>query len=286
MKIGIIGLGLIGGSIGRAIIKRTEHTVYGKDINESVMLKAALLGAYHNKLEENDIGELDVVIIALTPSTFIDEMQNIVGKLKKGAIIIDIAGNKKKIVDAMRDLSTEYPDINFISTHPMAGREFSGIEHSSVSMFDRASLLFIPVKADIEAMVRLKKLILDIGFQTVVNTTAEEHDRIIAYTSQLAHIVSSSFVKSPTAKEHDGFSAGSFRDLTRVAKLNAAMWTELFIDNKDNLVNEIDIIIRMLQKYRDAIDSGDREELFELLQEGNERKEIIEKATREWRKNL
>lgn len=286
MKIGIIGLGLIGGSLGRAIVKKTSHTVYGSDINASVMLKAELLGAYHHKLDDASICELDVLIIALTPNAFIEEMNKVVGKLKNGAIIMDIAGNKKKIVEAMNNLSKSYPEVNFIATHPMAGREFSGVEHSSITMFDRASLLFVPVSADIEARARLKKLALEIGFQTVVNTTVDEHDKIIAYTSQLAHVVSSSFVKSPTASEHDGFSAGSFRDLTRVAKLNSSMWTELLIDNKDNLVGEIDLMIKHLQEYRDAISMGNESELFELLQEGNERKEIIEKATREWRKNL
>jgi prephenate dehydrogenase len=285
MNIGIIGLGLIGGSLGRAIIKKTDNVVFGRDISPQVMLNAQLLDAYNFELTDADFIKLDMLIIAVYPSAFKSVLSEVAPKLKAGAIVADIAGTKRLVVEAMQEAKQAYPELQFVATHPMAGREFWGVEHSTAGLFEKASVLLLPVHTDILELTEVKELFEAIGFSNIVVTDDKTHDRIIAYTSQLAHIVSSSFVKSPTAEEHNGFSAGSFRALTRVARLNANMWTELMLENSDNLVYEIDTIIKNLQDYRSALADGDGEKLHSLLEDGNAKKEMIEKATRVWKRN-
>ncbi|MBO4380544.1 MAG: prephenate dehydrogenase [Clostridia bacterium] len=282
MKIAIIGMGLIGGSLGRAILKNTEHEVLGYDLDKSVLQKASLLNAHTRALDkENDLPQVDMVIFALCPRAAIESMRDIVPHLKDGAIVMDICGNKRIIVDEMTKLGAKYPNLFFIGTHPMAGREFSGISHSMATLFDKAFVVLVPVSQDIAKLAVVKNLFLAIGATDVEICNAKKHDGMIAYTSQLAHVMSSSYVKNPHCSSHAGFSAGSFRDLTRVAKLNPDMWAELFVENKDYLVNDIDEIIKHLQEYRDAIAAGDEEELKVLLADGVKQKEAAENARKE-----
>jgi len=281
MNIAIIGLGLIGGSLGRAIVKKTGHKVCGADLDPAVMLKAELMEAFHEPLTDQNAGDADLVILAIRPAAAISAMRGIVPKLKEGAIVLDCCGTKRSMANAMRALSKEYQTLNFIGGHPMAGREYSGISHSTAGLFEKAYMILTPVSATIEARAAVKTLFKQLGCEDTVITTPEKHDKIIAYTSQLAHIVSSAFVKSPTSGEHVGFSAGSFRDLTRVAKLDAAMWTELFLDDADNLVGEIDILIKNLTDYREAVAAGNAERLEALLSEGTRRKEEAEQLRKE-----
>lgn len=269
MNIGIIGLGLIGGSLGRAIVKRTTNKVYGMDSDAETMLKAELLKAYNFELNDGNIGDMDIVILALPPHVACNILEEISPKLKARAIVIDCVGNKRAVVTKMKKLSIEYPEIIFLGGHPMAGREYSGVRHSTVNLFDNASMIVVPVSQDIASLQLAKDFFLELGFKNVVMTTAEEHDRIISYTSQLAHVVSSAYVLSPTADSYLGFSAGSFRDMTRVARMNPDMWTELFIENKDNLTNELNEFIANLTEYRDLISSADREALRAKLDKGN-----------------
>ncbi|MDR0696658.1 MAG: prephenate dehydrogenase [Christensenellaceae bacterium] len=286
MNIGIIGLGLIGGSIGRALIKKTDHVVYGYDTSSDTMLKASFLPAINHPLTDSDYICLDVLIIALNPDAFVSVAKNIIPKLKNDAIVIDIAGNKSKVLNEMRKLALDYPLINFIGTHPMAGREYSGINHSTPYLFEKASILLIPLSQEISKISLLKMLLLSIGFSDVIITTDKIHDKIIAYTSQLAHIISSSYIKSPTAIIHDGYSAGSFKDISRVARLNADMWAELMTDNSDNLLFELDHFIASLNEYRQALTSNKRDQLRDLLQTGSDIKTAIDKTSREYKRKL
>lgn len=272
MKISIIGLGLIGGSIGRATLAKTDHTVYGYDIDELVITKALMMNAINQKGDDKTLAESDLVIIALTPQLTIEKMEEILPKLKKDAILMDCCGTKRVIVDKMRELQDQYPDINFVGVHPMAGREFSGIDHAIVGLFEHAFFIMVPVTQNILALSKLKSYFLSLGAEDVQVSSAEEHDAIISYTSQLAHVVSSSYVKDPLSKVYAGYSAGSFRDLTRVAKLNPDMWTELFIENKDNILRSIDELQKHLSEYREAIANSDEDQLHALLAEGTKMK--------------
>ena len=280
MKIGIIGLGLIGGSLGRTIVKRTTDQVYAFDISKRAMLDGKLLCAFHHELDETNVSEMDILVFSLYPNALESALAKYCPLLKDGCLVMDCCGNKRRVVSQMKDLVKKYPQLDFISAHPMAGREFSGVSHSTATLFDRASMILVPVKADIKKIAFIKAYSLSLGFGQVVVTTAEKHDEIIAFTSQLAHLVSSSYIKSQTALQFMGFSAGSFRDMTRVARLSPEMWSQLTVDNADFLVGEIDSIINSLTEYKNALKSRDIDQMKKLLADGNERKLLSEKMRR------
>ncbi len=275
MKITAIGLGLIGGSFCKAIKKHTNHTVYGIDINSETISMALSQGAIDGVA--NDLGLADLTILSLYPTDTIDYIISNADKFKKGSIVIDTSGIKKEIVDRVSPVLAEY-DVTFVGTHPMAGREFSGYEYSQDNLFDNAS--FIVTTSEFVSEAKLN-FIVDFGyavhFKKVVTTTPMEHDRIIAFTSQLAHVVSNAYIKSPTHQEQLGFSAGSFQDLTRVAKLNETMWTPLFMLNKEPLCFEIGYIIDRLTEYKNAIENDDYDTLKLLLRDGR----ILKENTKE-----
>ncbi len=277
MKIGIVGLGLIGGSLGRAIVSRTKDTVFAYDISKDAMKIGELVNAYHYPLDKDTAKDLDVIFFSLYPDALEEVLSEYAPLLKEGCLVCDCCGNKRRIVKTMQKLSKKYDKLQFISTHPMAGREFSGVNHSTSTLFNNASMILVPVKASIEKIAFLKEYALQLGFGEVVLTTAEKHDEIIAFTSQLAHIVSSSYIKSPRATEYMGFSAGSFRDMTRVAKLSPEMWAQLTVDNSDFLVEELDSFITHLTEYKTALQNKDSIKMKELLSNGNERKLMIDK---------
>lgn len=269
MKIGVVGLGLIGGSLARALKGLENVRVLGYDINESIVLQSKLFGVTDEVLSEKNIGECDYIFIALYPKATEKFLEDNLKHIRKDAVVVDCAGVKSSICKKCFTLA-KTGGFRFIGGHPMAGKQYSGFKYSTATLFDKASMILVPDKDEkIETLENLKAILVKVGFKSVTITTAEEHDRIIAYTSQLAHVVSNAYVKSPNAKVHKGFSAGSYKDLTRVARLNPGMWTELFMENKENLINEIDGIIAELQKYSDAIKNNDEKELEKLLSEGS-----------------
>ncbi len=271
MKITVVGLGLIGGSLCKAIKKHTNHTVYGIDINKETLEMALSQNAIDAVTD--DLSLADITIVSLYPITTIDYIKENASKFKKGSIVIDTCGIKKAIVDAVTPILAEN-DVTFIGVHPMAGREFSGFEYSLDNLFDDASFIITPDKSVSQTKINLiEDFAYSIHFKKVVTATPEEHDQIIAFTSQLAHVVSNAYIKSPTHQKQLGFSAGSFQDLTRVAKLNETMWTPLFLLNKDPLCFEINYIIARLTEYRDAMQNNDAERLKALLRDGRILKE-------------
>jgi prephenate dehydrogenase len=278
MKIGVIGLGLIGGSLAKAIKKNTTHTVFGKDINEETMKKAILTGAIDGEL--TDISLVDILIVSLYPSATVKFIEENAEKLKKGAIVTDVSGVKKSVCDKLFPLAEE-KGFSFIGGHPMAGVEFSGFDYSKDALFKNASMILVPSKKEsIGSCELLSELFKSLGFTRIQFTTPEEHDKMIALTSQLAHVISSAYVKSPSALNHKGFSAGSFRDMTRVARLSPEMWSQLTIDNSDFLVKEIDSIVNSLTEYKTALLNKDKETMHALLADGNEKKLLSEKMRR------
>lgn len=275
MEIGIIGLGLIGGSLAKAISQNTDHTVYGFDRSDQVVKKAVLVDAIEQPLTDKLLPQCDIVIVALYPQASIDYVKSHASLFKKDAIVVDCCGVKGIVCDQLIPLAEENGFL-FIGGHPMAGLEHSGFTYAKKSLFNNASMIFTPTKGPIESISKLKDLFTAIGFTNIQIATPEEHDKNIAFTSQLAHVVSNAYIKSPTAMVHAGFSAGSYKDLTRVAKLNEDMWTELFLENPENLVQEIDTLIENLQQYSDAIKANDSKTLRELLKDGREKKALID----------
>jgi prephenate dehydrogenase len=276
MNIGVVGLGLIGGSLAKAIKAGTSHTVLGLDISEPVVCKAKLLEAIDAKLTEENLPGCEILILALYPRDTLTYLRQNAARIAKNAIVVDCCGVKRAVCEEAWKIAEQH-GFTFIGGHPMEGAAKIGFNHSESGMFKNATMIFSPYKdVDIETMKKLKDVFDAIGFTRYEIASPEKHDRIIGYTSQLAHVLSNAYVKLPEAEEHKGFSAGSFRDMTRVSYLNEVMWAELFMENRENLERDIDQLILELQKYRDAIGAGDEARLRQLLKEGRECKERID----------
>ena len=273
MKIAIVGLGLIGGSLARAIRKNTQHSIYALDTNKETIAAALAQEVIDGEITAGELGRFDLVIIGLWPEATVSFCLENADKFKKGGIVIDTCGVKTAVVSAL-EAPLERAGVRFLGCHPMAGREFSGFGYSVDNLFEHASFIMTPTdRTPMTAVREISQFAYDIGFAKCVISSPEEHDRVIAFTSQLAHIVSSAYVKSPSLMDQAGFSAGSFRDLTRVAKLNEDMWTSLFMLNREPLLGEITHIIEHLEEYRSALESEDRERLRSLLRDGRLLKE-------------
>ncbi len=277
MNVGIVGLGLIGGSFAKSIKRETSDTVLGTDINVSTIHKAKLLEAIDLELTDERIGICDIIIVALYPKEIIRWVKDHSHLFKPDCIVMDSGGVKQYVVNELFPHAKEH-GYCFVGAHPMAGIERWGFDSAQGAMFQNASMLLVPPKGlDLEVLQKIKKFWGALGFGNVEITTAEEHDRRIAYTSQLAHVVSSAYVKSPTAQRQHGFSAGSYKDMTRVARLNEVMWSELFLENAEFLAGEIDELLKNLTQYRDALKNGDNERMVALLREGRQLKEMADR---------
>ena len=275
MTVGIVGLGLIGGSLARAY-HDAGHRVLGYDRDASTVQFALLAGALDEPLSEENIGQCELLLPAVYPQAAAEYLERMGDRISPEAVVVDCCGIKREICQTGFRLAEQYGWL-FVGGHPMAGTHFSGFKYSRADLFRGAPMVLVPpVFDDISMLERVETLLQAPGFGHFSVTTAQEHDRMIAFTSQLAHVVSNAYIKSPQAGAHQGFSAGSYKDLTRVAWLNAPMWTELFLDNRDNLLRELDTIIANLQVYRDALERGDADALCAALEEGKRRKEEVD----------
>lgn len=282
MNIGIVGLGLIGGSVARAYRaysdkNSSDFKIFGHDINKSILDFAIMSGVLDSALDDSNIHECDLIFIGLYPDESIEYLRANSDKLSQNALVIDLCGTKSEICKVGFELAQLY-GFTFVGGHPMAGTHNSGYKYSRANMFSGAPMVIVPPSFDnIELLSYVKEMLSPLGFGRYSVTSAEEHDRLIAFTSQLAHIVSNAYVKSPTAREHKGFSAGSYKDMTRVAWLNETMWTELFFENKEHILFEIDTIIESLTEYSNALKQDDKDKMRELLRDGRIAKEQIDK---------
>ena len=277
MKIGIVGLGLIGGSLAKAY-KKAGATVFGFDQDRLITAFAKLADAIDDELGEAQYEACDLILLAIPPVPAARWMEEHAPKLPASALVIDCCGTKRNICEAGFQLANQY-GFSYAGGHPMAGKQFGGFKNSRADLFEGAVFALVPPDHnDLRFMEKAKKLILPAGFSKLVITSAEEHDKIIAFTSQMAHVVSNAFIKSDTAIDMGvSVSAGSYRDFTRVAYLDAEMWTELFLENRDNLKHELDVLIAELSKYSKALENEDAPEMCRLLKEGRERKIEVEK---------
>ena len=276
MTVGIIGLGLIGGSMAKAYKKNSDCTVLAADRDHTIVEYARLQGAVDSELTPEAIPSCDLILIALYPQAAIEYLKDIAHRIAKDALVIDLCGTKRTVCETGFALAKEH-GFTFVGGHPMAGLQYSGFKHARENLFHGASMVLVPPTFDdIFLLDRVKRALAPAGFGRMTVTTADQHDEMIAFTSQLAHVVSNAYVKSPTARSHKGFSAGSYKDLTRVARLNEEMWSELFVENKEHLVSELDTLIASLTAYRDAIRDGDVDTTRSLLKDGREAKESID----------
>lgn len=276
MTVGIVGLGLIGGSLAKAYKRDPSVTVLGCARTQKTMDFALLAGDIDGILTPDRLAECDLVLIATFPEASMQYLADHADDFSKTGIVMDCVGTKEKICELGFRLAKEH-GFTFVGGHPMAGTHNSGLKYARATLYDRAPMVIVPpVYDDIEFLARIKALLKPLGFGRISVTTARAHDEMIAFTSQMCHIVSNAYIKSPTAGRHKGFSAGSYRDLTRVAWLNPDMWAELFLENRENLLSEMDVLIDNLTKYRDAIANEDFTTLRDLLDEGRRRKEEID----------
>ena len=275
MKVGILGLGLIGGSMARAYAV-AGHTVYAADLDESTLSFAMLSGAVHGRLDEETIPACELLLLAIYPGGSAKWLEDNGRLVDSGALVLDLCGIKQEVCKRCFPVARKY-GFTFVGGHPMAGSHFSGFKYSRADLYKGAPMVLVPPRFDdIDLLQRVKDAMAPCGFGMFSVTTAEEHDRMIAFTSQMPHVLSNAFIKSPTARQHKGFSAGSYKDLTRVAWLNAPMWSELFLENRDNLLFELNTDLDSLTAYRDALDARDGERLTALLEAGKKAKEEVD----------
>lgn len=273
--VGIFGLGLIGGSFVKAY-HAAGWTVLAHNRSKSVLDFARLSGDVDGELTKENIADCDLVLLTIYPVAAVETLREFAPYIGKKPLVMDCCGTKRLVCEAAFKIAEEH-GFTFVGGHPMAGTQYSGYKYARATLYARQPMVIVPPHFDdIFLLERVKSLLSPAGFGRFSVTTAEAHDEMIAFTSQLAHVVSNAYVKSPTAKLHHGFSAGSYKDLTRVAWLNAPMWAELFMENKENLIREVDCIIESLTAYRDAMERGDRENLTCLLDEGKRLKEEID----------
>ena len=258
--------------MAKSIKARTGHTVFGIARSEETLMMARMCGAIDAPLTQENLSQCDLILIAIRPAAAIEWVRRNAADISKSAVVVDLCGVKRVVVESIAPIAEQY-GFAYIGGHPMAGRERGGFTAATDCLYVGASMILTPDKrTDMQLLETLKAFFLDIGFASLTFSDPEEHDRIIAFTSQLAHIVSSAYVKSPEAQKRRGFSAGSFQDMTRVARLDEDMWTELFLDDADYLTDELDILIGHLQEYADALKSKDAEHLRALLRDGREKK--------------
>ena len=275
MTVGIVGLGLIGGSFAKAY-HAAGHTVLAFDTDRSTYDFAVLSGTVNGPLTDETLSTCDLILIAVIPSAAVGYLKQHAAHIGPKPVVIDCCGTKRVVCTACFPLAKQF-GFTYLGGHPMAGTHNSGFKYATATMFHNAPMVLVPANHnDIELLSRVKELLAPAGFSRFSVTTAEQHDEMIAFTSQLAHVVSNAYIKSPTAGLHKGFSAGSYKDMTRVAWLAPKMWAELFLENKDFLMAELNTLIDNLRQYQDAMEHDDLPGLIQLLDVGRKRKEEVD----------
>lgn len=273
MKTAIIGLGLIGGSIARRLRGFHDCTIAAYNRTSQTILLAKQDGAIDEGSSNpaEVIDGADLIILCLYPQLNVDIVRDNISHIKPGAVITDVSGVKGFMVEELEKILPD--NVDFIGAHPMAGREVGGYQSSTDTLFNKASFLITPTKKNKpENIALVRELAEYIGCKHVITTTPEEHDAVIAYTSQLMHVVAVALCDNPMIERSTFFSAGSLRDCTRVAVINAQMWSELFVENKDALYDRIDEMQQSLEKIKTAVKNSDRAELEKIMKHATEQK--------------
>ncbi len=273
--VGILGLGLIGGSFAKAY-HAAGWTVLAADRDAAILSFAQMSGAVDGTLGAENAAQCDLILACICPEAAIAELTGLAPHIGEKPVVIDCCGTKRVVCEALFPVAEQY-GFTYLGGHPMAGSHHSGFKYARENLYHNAPMVLVPPSFDdIALLQRVKELLAPAGFGRISVTTAQAHDEMIAFTSQMPHLISNAYIKSPTAAEHKGFSAGSYKDMTRVAWLNAPMWAELFLENRDCLLRELGWLMESLREYRAALEENDLPELTRLLEEGKKRKEEVD----------
>lgn len=273
--VGILGLGLIGGSFAKAY-HAAGWTVLAADRDAAILSFAQMSGAVDRTLGTENAAQCDLILACICPEAAIAELTGLAPHIGEKPVVIDCCGTKRAVCEALFPVAEQY-GFTYLGGHPMAGSHHSGFKYARENLYHNAPMVLVPPSFDdIALLQRVKELLAPAGFGYISVTTAQAHDEMIAFTSQMPHLISNAYIKSPTAAEHKGFSAGSYKDMTRVAWLNAPMWAELFLENRDCLLRELGWLMESLREYRAALEKNDLPELTRLLEEGKKRKEEVD----------
>lgn len=277
-KILIVGLGLLGGSYAK-ILKRFGFHVSAITLEQSSIdyaLKENIIDEGSTELDERMIGEADLVIFALYPHVFVEWIGQNQGLLKSGALITDVTGVKRSIVYQFQDMLR--PDVEFVAAHPMAGREVSGVENSSDRMFVGANYIVTPTKNNtpeaVQTVIELGRLL---GFSNVTTLSPEEHDEMIGFLSQLTHCIAITLMTCNDKENMEKFTGDSFRDLTRIARINDLMWSELFVANKDVLLEQMTLFIDKFNDLKTMLETEDIDGMRSMMRHSTERRALFDK---------
>ncbi len=274
MNVAVVGMGIIGGSFCKALKKYTDHRVIGLNRTKSTLEAALSDGAIDEIGNEESLKNADVVILALYPQAAVEFVEKYGAYINKNAIVTDSAGIKSEICPKLVELSKKF-GFTFVGSHPMAGKEVNGYKASYAELYSGASYIIVPCGADDKSVKLLSELALEMKFGMIKITTPEEHDRMIAFTSQLPHILACAYVLSPCCPNHNGFSAGSYRDVSRVANINAELWSELFLENRVPLIGELETLRDNILSIIDAVKANDKERIEEILEKAHKTKEAL-----------
>lgn len=264
----VAGLGLMGGSLALAMQKASPVRVVGLDRDPQVLMQALKRRAIDEVCNEQWLAQADLLVLALAPRAAVQVLREVAPQMKKGAVVTDLCGVKRYIMRECVPICEEH-GLHFIGAHPMAGKEKNGFSQADAALFRGASFIITPYENTPETVVELMhRLAKDIGCTRLTVTTPEEHDRMVAFTSQLPHVLAGSYVQSPCSARHEGFSAGSYRDVSRVATVDETLWSELFTENSDLLENELEQLISRLEEFRKAIENKDEAHISRMIKEG------------------
>ena len=277
-KILIVGLGLLGGSYARGLKRFGFHisAITKEQSSIDFALKEKIIDEGSTEIDARMIGEADLVIFALYPHIFVEWIAENQGLLKSGALITDVTGVKRSIVYKIQDILR--PDVEFVAAHPMAGRELSGVENSTDKMFFGANYIVTPTEKNtpeaVETIIELGRLL---GFSNVTTLSPEEHDEMIGFLSQLTHCIAITLMTCNDKENMEKFTGDSFRDLTRIARINDLMWSELFAANKDVLLEQMNLFIGKFNELKEMLESDDIDGMRAMMRHSTERRALFDK---------
>ena len=282
MKILIVGLGLIGGSYAEALSKKGYEVGAIDQKQEAIdfALRKGYIASGKTSVDKDYVGKFDIVVFALYPHAFVEWIEKYQNCLKSGAIVTDVTGVKGGVVCDVQNALRK--DVEFIAAHPMAGRECSGVENAKAEIFEGANYIVVPTEKNTQEAIELcKDLGRELGFKHISELSVKQHDETVGFLSHLTHCIAVSLMVCKESGHLADYTGDSFRDLTRIAKINDEMWSELFLANKDEIVEQMDLFEQHFDKLKKCIESDDREGIREMMRLSTKRRKVFDKCNEE-----